>query len=81
MDAFEMIEKAEKILRDNHLFAEVWEHLGMLCVSIEWGDWKHSHLRAKYLLEQNGFKKVLEKVTDEDGSDCFSAEHYFIYEA
>ena len=81
MNGYEMVEKANKILDNDNLSAEVWEERGMLQVTINWGDWKHDHLRAKYLLEQNGFKEVIENVIEEDGSDCYSAEHYFIYKS
>lgn len=46
-------------------------------VLIEWGDWKHEHGYLDYLMKKNGFIKVDEKITEEDGSDCFSAIHYF----
>jgi hypothetical protein len=43
------------------------------------GDWKHDHLRLKWLMEENDFKHFGENVTEEDGSDCYSAIHTFIY--
>ena len=49
---------------------------------IVWGDWKHDHLRLWHLMNEffreRGY--VIERdmeVTDEDGSDTFSAEHYY----
>lgn len=48
---------------------------------IEWGDWKHEHGHAFYVVTEYFFKKKLylentdERVTEEDGSDCYSAEH------
>jgi len=50
---------------------------------IEWGDWKHEHLRSKWLLEEL-FKelgitaKIDSHTTEEDGSDTYSA-HYNVY--
>ena len=49
---------------------------------IVWGDWKHDHMRLWHLMNEffreRGY--VIERdmeVTDEDGSDTFSAEHYY----
>lgn len=46
-------------------------------VSIEWGDWKHSHAYLDKLMERLGYTKDDEAVTEENGSDCYSADHYF----
>ena len=50
---------------------------------IHWGDWKHDHIRLWYLVNEffrdRGY--IIEReveVTDEDGSDTYSAEHTFI---
>jgi hypothetical protein len=53
-----------------------------LCIEIHRGDWKHEHRRADYLVRHFFMDKGLgisvdEQVTDEDGSDCYSAEHYY----
>ena len=50
---------------------------------INWGDWKHEHLRAKWLLQELFEKlgigaKVDSYTTEEDGSDTYSA-HYNVY--
>lgn len=67
-----------KIFNDNHLYVENLcdETSFLISFDIEWGDWKHEHLRAKYLIEQQ-FKHAIvrSEVTEEDGSDCYSA-HY-----
>lgn len=56
----------------------------VLAVDINWGDWKHDHLRTDYLV--NEFSETLEneeislattKLTEEDGSDAYSAIHYY----
>ena len=67
----------EMMLRGSNLFADVYEEMGMVAVEINWGDWKHEHLRAKWLMSENGFKHLFTKVTEEDGSDTYSAIHYF----
>ena len=53
-----------------------------IIVYIDWGDWKHDHIHVEGL-----FQKVLdnmglyytsdENVTEEDGSDAYSATHVF----
>ena len=44
---------------------------------IPWGDWKHSHARTDYLISLFGFALLYENVTEEDGSDTYSAYHYY----
>ena len=46
-------------------------------IEIEWGDWKHEHGYADYVMKTKGFRKTNEEVTDEDGSDCYSSVHYY----
>lgn len=66
-------------LYKNGVYAEVYKFNGIaLCVDISWGDWKHDHLWARDLMEYLGYKEMGSKVTEENGSDCYSAEHYFI---
>ena len=71
---------AHDFLNDNGVWAEVYPHFGTsaLVVSISWGDWKHDHLWAKSLMGYLGYLEIGNKVTEEDGSDCYSAEHYFL---
>ena len=67
-------------LNDNGVWADVYPHYGTsaLVVSISWGDWKHSHLWARDLMKYLGYTEIGNKVTEENGSDCYSAEHYFV---
>ena len=46
---------------------------GYFRLHISWGDWKHSHLRADYIMGLFGLEKVEEVVTESNGSDCYSA--------
>ena len=56
---------------------------GLISWSIEWGDWKHQHLCSEWTMEEvlksMGFKNnqfvFKTNVTEEDGSDCYSAIH------
>ena len=50
---------------------------GLVVVSIEWGDWKHEHLRCDRLMMQIGYGLEDEEVTDEDGSDTYSSNHIY----
>lgn len=80
MKTEEMVQEVQAILNDNHVFAEAYQHreLPIICVDIRWGDWKHSHLRADVLLmDKLGLECVAKEVTEENGSDCYSAIHYY----
>ena len=46
-------------------------------VQIDWGDWKHDHRWCNDLMSYIGYECRDEVVTEEDGSDCYSATHYF----
>ena len=75
MKKYEII---EKILRNNNISAEVHQkNNNVVEVEISWGDWKHDHMRAKYLLNNAGFEFISTIVTEEDGSDTYSAVHFF----
>ena len=48
-----------------------------ISVLIEWGDWKHEHGYLRYLMGEEGYEEINENITEEDGSDCYSAIHLF----
>ena len=48
-----------------------------ISITIEWGDWKHDHAYMDYLMRTNGFQKIGEQVTEEDGSDAYSSIHSY----
>ena len=58
-------------------FHDIWEHDGIIEVEIHWGDWKHEHARCDLLMEKFGYAKTDEDVTEQDGSDCYSAIHSY----
>ena len=83
--AEKVIEKClevEKLLRNDGIYAdcEQYNDMPVMVVSIQWGDWKHSHARARWLIEENveGVTYLNTKVTEDDGSDCYSADHRYI---
>ena len=78
---YEAIEKVEKLLAENNIPSEVdqFSTLPALTVHIDWGDWKHEHLATRLLLtEELGLAYIRSETTEEDGTDCYSATHYFI---
>lgn len=76
------IAEVEKLLSENHINADVeqFRDLPVICIDIRWGDWKHEHLRTNCLLKENveGIEYFNTVVTEEDGSDCYSAQHRYI---
>lgn len=78
-------EKIYKYLNDNKIYPEeIWNShddlhdIDRIVVSIRWGDWKHEHLRCDWLMSELGYIKDGVVETEEDGSDCYSADHYYI---
>ena len=71
------IQEIQKYLKENEIYGEVSEDGNELVVSIEWGDWKHDHKRCDYLMAKKNYLCVREETTAEDGSDCYSADHYY----
>lgn len=65
------------ILKEGNLYGDINTYDNQVEVSIEWGDWKHEHGYLRYLMEQKGFIETNEEITEEDGSDCYSAVHTF----
>lgn len=79
----DIADKVRELLDKEKLYAiEVYEDedkFGNPLVAIEIeGDWKHDHLRAKWLMKEAfGAERVSTIVTKEDGSDFYTAVHYF----
>ena len=47
-------------------------------IHISWGDWKHEHGYLRYLMEEFGYVETNCIITEENGSDCYSATHRFV---
>ena len=75
----EIEKKVDEYLQNNQpgMWEVYVENNGVVVVDIRWGDWKHHHLRCKWLMQEIGYEEVSSFVTEEDGSDCYSATHYF----
>ena len=73
----------QQFLTDNDCHHTVNETTdGRLVISINWGDWKHDHIRVDALVDEFFNNKGLvvktqKETTGEDGSDTYSAEHYY----
>ncbi len=66
-------------LESNQLYpSDVFTADDRVMVDISWGDWKHDHIRCDKLMENLGYTLVEEEVTEEDGSDCYSAIRHYI---
>lgn len=66
-----------RLFKDNELYYEWGIYDNSVVIEVEWGDWKHGHLRLDYLMNNRGYKLVEERMTEEDGSDCYSSIHYY----
>ena len=73
-----------RYLRDNNFYHEAYISNNNLHIEIQWGDWKHDHGWCDYLIEdffnqKPEVYKVIRavNVTEEDGSDCYSATHIY----
>ena len=71
----------EKMLADNDRgYYEVYGYgdLPVVCVEIHWGDWKHDHACCDWLVKEKlGGTLIKADVTEEDGSDTYSAIRYY----
>ena len=50
---------------------------GSIQVFVECGDWKHDHLFLDHIMKEAGFEWLGDRLTREDGSDCYSSIHYY----
>jgi hypothetical protein len=77
----DLVAEATEILETRGASAEVYSTIynnrPVIAVEITWGDWKHDHLFVDHILMSNGFAHIANETTEEDGSDCYSAIHYF----
>ena len=68
---------------DLNVYYDIWWDDDGLLVEINWGDWKHDHLWCDYevehFLNSRGYEVLSHntEVTDEDGSDTYSAIHSY----
>jgi len=74
------VQKAYSILESNKIYSEIWcdSELPFIYVQIDNGDWKHEHLLARNLLEENHFQFVNESVIGDSEDDTYSAVHKYM---
>ena len=75
--------RIEKYLSDNGFyFEDICEDrildIPLYRISISWGDWKHDHGWLGYLMGYLGYEEFNEILTEENGSDCYSSDHFFV---
>ena len=74
-----LMDKVNKALADAKIYPDIWPTgKDSFAVFISWGDWKHDHLYADKIIEDtlgNIDFSIEKEVTEEDGSDTFSAIH------
>lgn len=83
---WDIADKLQDYFRKNNLWVDeiCYNHVkDRIEFDINWGDWKHEHMRAKWLLQELFEKlgivaKINSYTTEDDGSDTYSA-HYIIY--
>ena len=71
------LQELYQYLRTKNCYYELYEPEDGLVISVEWGDWKHDHRYLEYLMGELDYILVDKKITNEDGSDCYSADHYY----
>jgi len=84
MDILTMENKIYKLMKENYIKGEIVEERTdrkIIAVEVIWGDWKHEHLALDWLMEENfsNLRNTQTVTTEEDGSDCYSAIHYYYF--
>ena len=71
----------KRIFKENECYYEynICANDGTIVVYVEWGDWKHDHAFLNYIMRENHYRCIDEVVTEENGSDTYSATHVFKY--
>lgn len=80
----EMEKKIYELMSKNHIMGEVVDYndqTRMIAVEVRWGDWKHEHARLDWLMKENfsDLRSIHEVTTEDNGSDCYSAVHYYYF--
>ena len=67
----------EKMLENNNVYGICVPVDDFFEIEISWGDWKHEHAKTDWIMMEAGFRVVDVFVTEDDGSDCYSAVHRY----
>lgn len=69
----------EHLKKNDVDFYDVWEDSnGVICVDVKLGDWKHSHLRLRNIMEKFGYSLIDRDVYDTEYGDTFSAIYTYL---
>jgi hypothetical protein len=73
-------QQISRYLSDNECYVDgvYTNRLKVIEVEITWGDLKHEHLWCRDLMGYLGYIEIGNRVTEENGSDCYYALHYFM---
>ena len=80
-----LIDELKKELQNYNGGYPMYNHKGMLIIEVEWGDWKHDHWMIDDLVQEKAddldmvLLAATSEVTEENGSDCYSATHKYIF--
>lgn len=75
----EVKEVYDYLKKNNADFYDVWDNSdGTICVDVKLGDWKHSHLRLQFLMEELGYSLIDRRTYDNEYEDTFSAIHTYL---
>ena len=67
-------------LHEEDLYYDIFKVCSnVIGVEVEFGDWKHDHAYLDYIMSELGYNKIEEKITMEDGSDCYSSIHLYAF--
>ena len=79
-----MEKKIDELMKEHHIMGEIVDYndkIRMIAVEVIWGDWKHEHWKLDWLMKENfpDLRSITTCTTEEDGSDCYSAIHYYYF--
>lgn len=71
-------EKIKDIFATNGIIHEWWvQDDGNVVVEVIWGDWRNDHMALDHVMTENNFALIERIITEEDGTDAYSAEYVF----
>ena len=83
MEILAMQKRINEVMMENHIRGDIVDYNTrekMIAVEITRGDWKHDHLRMDYFMQTAyDIRSIQTQTTEENGSDCYSAIHYYYF--
>lgn len=76
--------KIYEMMKEYNIMGEVVDYSDkkrMVAVEVIWGDWKHEHWKLDCMVREcfPDLRSIHEVTTEENGSDCYSAIHYYYF--